>query len=198
MWFQGHINLFTKKSELELLSCKLGQKLAKKNNHERLKPKQLTDVTFYAYVQQMASDVIGYAGLFPVTLSNIPFKQSDPKFGNVLRNALTFLTSRDASVLSMTSYLLNPEVSALNIDVHMCGTMTSVSEIEEHLHAILGHLLKECDVIRHFEGVMGLCINFPLSFDRGAIEGVLSSNIHCKLGWQFKHLFQNRLNSRPC
>ena len=190
--FQNRIKVFTNKSQLELLCQKLGQKLKEKNKHQRLKPKQLIESTFDEHVRQMSSDVTGYAGFYPATISCIPVKKSDPIFLDILRNTLTFVTSRDTSVLSMTSYLFNPEAFILNIDLCMFGTMTSVCEIEEHLHAILEHLLEECDVMRQFEGVVGVCINFPLSFDGSAIENVLSSNINCSLGRQFVHLFENR------
>ena len=95
----------------------------------------------------------------------------------------------------MTSYLFNAEASTLNIDLYMYGTMTSVRDFEEHIRDIFAHLFEECDVIKRFEGRVGLFIYFPLSWDRGAIEQLLSSKMKCKLGWEFVHLYEKHVNN---
>ena len=157
---------------------------------------QLTEVTFDAHMKQMASDVTGYDGFFPVTFSCIPFKKSDPNFREILRNSLTLVTStsRDTSIMSMTSYLFNPEASILNIDVYMYGTMTSVGDFEEHIRDIFAHLLTKDEVIGQFEGQVGLLIYVPVSFERRAIEHLLRSKIVCKLGWELTHLYEKLVN----
>ena len=93
----------------------------------------------------------------------------------------------------MTSYLFNPEAAALNVDVYVYGSMTSVRDVEEHLHSALAHLLSECEAVRNFEGAVGVFLYFPLSLERGAIKEMFLGSIDCKLDWEYGHLYEKNV-----